>query len=180
MMEKLSGQPGFFSIFGGPTPSFIVMELGGCELTRTNVTEEGLRQAGAAIVRLHEVGLVHLDIKPSNFVWGTGGKVGQVHLIDFGFTSKPGTLVQGFLGSPGWCATSAMVPGAVVDYSMDHQSFMFTKAFLQGEKLPWFSPTISPRTAKGWNCALILKRAWLVAREPRPALFFFSKFEFEV
>ena len=33
---------------------------------------------------VHGQGLVHCDIKPSNFVFGRGDNAGRVYLIDFG------------------------------------------------------------------------------------------------
>ena len=37
---------------------------------------------------IHEKGIVHCDIKPGNFIFGTGEHAGRLHLIDFGL-SRP-------------------------------------------------------------------------------------------
>ena len=36
-----------------------------------------------AVKHVHSCGILHCDIKPSNFVFGTGRNAGRIYLIDF-------------------------------------------------------------------------------------------------
>mmetsp|Transcript_11423 Transcript_11423/g.23759 ORF Transcript_11423/g.23759 Transcript_11423/m.23759 type:complete len:340 (+) Transcript_11423:78-1097(+) len=46
------------------------------------IAEQALRR----IEYLHSKGVVHRDIKPENFMYGRGGKIHHLHLIDFGLS----------------------------------------------------------------------------------------------
>ncbi|KAI1786732.1 kinase-like domain-containing protein [Ganoderma leucocontextum] len=71
---------------------YLIMERHGPDLEHT-VKEIGLTERNAvalicqmldAIEYIHGKGIVHCDIKPSNFVLGRGDNAGRLYLIDFG------------------------------------------------------------------------------------------------
>ncbi|KAM5536437.1 hypothetical protein V8D89_009873 [Ganoderma adspersum] len=78
---------------------YLVMDLLGTDLGKTLKATEPqgptLRNAVVLICQMldvlehvHEKGIVHCDIKPGNFIFGTGEHAGRLHLIDFGL-SRP-------------------------------------------------------------------------------------------
>lgn len=45
-------------------------------------------QAIHYLAYMHSKGIVHRDIKSQNFLWGTGKKMHQLHIIDFGMSTR--------------------------------------------------------------------------------------------
>ncbi|HZU98832.1 MAG TPA: serine/threonine-protein kinase [Planctomycetota bacterium] len=67
------------------------------------VVEVGLAVA-RALAHVHEKGMVHRDVKPSNVLVTEGG----ARLVDFGLACKPGQECQGFaVGTPGYISPEA-------------------------------------------------------------------------
>ncbi|KAM5535346.1 hypothetical protein V8D89_011031 [Ganoderma adspersum] len=88
------GHPSIPDVFGWGRSQFyeyLAIELLGADLG-TRLDEEGLTRGNfvslvlqmfAAVKHVHSCGVIHCDIKPSNFVFGTGRKAGRIHLTDF-------------------------------------------------------------------------------------------------
>jgi len=66
------------------------------------LTSELVRQLIEGVQFMHEKGVAHLDLKPSNLVL-VGGRL---HIIDFGLAQLclPNQVLRGFRGTPGWVA----------------------------------------------------------------------------
>lgn len=100
---KQIGEPqrpqGFAEVFFfGKVGSFtcMVMDLLGKSLEECMEVCQGKMEASSAVLiaeqalrrieYLHSKGVVHRDIKPENFMYGRGGKIHHLHLIDFGLS----------------------------------------------------------------------------------------------
>ncbi|KAJ3195071.1 hypothetical protein HK101_001205, partial [Irineochytrium annulatum] len=83
--------------------------------------------------------MVHVDIKPSNFCIGRTGR--DLHLIDFGYATKPTTALPGQTGTPLFMAVSIQANGAICPcWTDDLESIGYCiMFFLAGGKqnLPW-------------------------------------------
>lgn len=93
----------------GPQPAWRVMNI--------------VRQVAAALVDLHDGGLVHRDIKPANILVcrGSDGEDG-VKLIDFGLVqhvAEPGRADDRVVGTPLYISPEAIVTPAEVDGRSD-------------------------------------------------------------
>ena len=102
--------------------AYLGMELLGDNLLRLRRQQKRLRfslgtalrfglQALHSLETMHEVGFIHRDVKPSNFVIGRGANTGRVYLIDFGLARAyrdkasdavipPRHDIGGFRGTP--------------------------------------------------------------------------------
>ncbi|KAI1786159.1 kinase-like domain-containing protein [Ganoderma leucocontextum] len=81
------GHPSIPEVFGWGRSQFyeyLATELLGCNLA-TGLDEMGLTRGNffAAVKHVHSRGILHCDIKPSNFVFGVGRNAGRIYLIDF-------------------------------------------------------------------------------------------------
>jgi serine/threonine protein kinase len=91
---KLYGMQGGFrylgmTLLGDPLDSRVRRKG---RLTSKEVSTVG-QQMVRRVQTLHEVGIVHRDISPPNFMFGVGPQSTTVHLVDFGLsTSISGTL----------------------------------------------------------------------------------------
>lgn len=101
-----------------------------------------LRQVGDALGAIHDVGVCHRDVKPSNILVN---EQLEVKLTDFGIARLPEselTMTTSFVGSPAYMSPEAFV-SAKVDYRADlfgfgimcYELLLGRKPF-QGENLP--------------------------------------------
>lgn len=61
------------------------------------------RRIGAGIMHLHNIGIMHRDVKPENILLKVKGDLNTVKLIDFGL-SKSATNTKSFIGTQGYLA----------------------------------------------------------------------------
>ena len=90
---------------------YAIMEYGGIELEKYNFPDINIKEklyivltiikeCAKAIKALHNIRIIHCDIKPQNFL--IIEKDGEYHIkiIDFGFCIEYGTIVNSYRGSP--------------------------------------------------------------------------------
>jgi serine/threonine protein kinase len=93
----------------------------------------------SALNHAHEMGWVHLDVRPSNIIVG---KQGSVQLIDFGCAAKKNVPLSQFRGCPPF-AHSDLLCSRLQNWlpaeKHDMASLSFTIAtLLAGSSVPWF------------------------------------------
>ena len=93
---------------------------------------------------IHSKGVVHLDIKPENFLFGIESKKHTLYLIDYGLSQKyierkrhvDYKRVRLFNGTERFCSLNALI-GYTQSRRDDLESMMFVILYLLNGTLPW-------------------------------------------
>jgi serine/threonine protein kinase len=93
---------------------YAIMEYGGIELEKYNFPEINIKEnfknnlyivltiikeCAKAIKTLHDIGIIHRDIKPDNFLIIEKYGIYDIKIIDFGFCIADGTTVNSYMGT---------------------------------------------------------------------------------
>ncbi|HWB76126.1 MAG TPA: serine/threonine-protein kinase, partial [Nannocystaceae bacterium] len=117
---------------------------------RAREVMELLLQAGRGLAAAHRAGLVHRDVKPSNILVGSDGRV---RVADFGLVrlSTPqtpgddvGASTNDLVGTPAYMSPE-QIDGEVVDARSDQFSFCVTAFEAITGELPFAGATVSAR-----------------------------------
>eukprot|EP01063_Lacrimia_lanifica_P015298 TRINITY_DN22099_c0_g1_i1.p1 TRINITY_DN22099_c0_g1~~TRINITY_DN22099_c0_g1_i1.p1 ORF type:complete len:383 (+),score=79.84 TRINITY_DN22099_c0_g1_i1:68-1216(+) len=158
------GTPGFAQLWDTGVDrgrNFLVLELLGPSLHSlvAYCGKIGLKSClmlGMQILQVvktfHELGWVHRDLKPHNFVMGRGAAGNVVHLIDFGLCtsversekkaqslkhqSVRTPLEKGLTGTPAFIAVATHLTN-MHTRNTDLEQLCYTIAYLANGKLPW-------------------------------------------
>jgi hypothetical protein len=99
----------FGKIKNNNTKFYALMENGGNELLKINFHPKNkslsdvlfiIKECAMATKILHDIDIIHCDIKPANFLFNEKNGNYNIKIIDFGFATKNGTLVTNWFGSP--------------------------------------------------------------------------------
>jgi len=85
----------------------IASPLGSHDFTSFSVTLNLMNQLTSAVAFIHENGVAHLDLKPSNLLVSCAADRPRLIMIDFDvsvFVDSPDTQIEGFVGTPPWVA----------------------------------------------------------------------------
>ncbi len=160
-LKGIAGIPTIFCHYTDETHSLIAMELLGPCLFDVDVQNINLgsiaRQILTTLQRIHEEGILHLDIKPGNIVYGgTKENGGSVYIIDFGvavhYRDENGnhnqyTTDSHFRGTYEY-ASSNIIAGIEPSRRDDLISLGYTLAALY-INLPWKDESKKIRLAQG-------------------------------
>lgn len=102
-----------------------------------------LIQAAQALEAIHREGIIHRDVKPSNFMVA---KDGRLKLMDFGVArgDEPGlTTTAGFLGTPAYAAPESFSGTGRLTESWDRWSLAVTAFELLTGRLPFAADSVN-------------------------------------
>lgn len=102
-----------------------------------------LLQAGQALEAIHQAGIVHRDVKPSNFMVG---KDGRLKLMDFGIArgDEPRlTTTAAFLGTPGYAAPESLTSSGKPDQAADRWALSVTAFEMLTGRLPFEAESVN-------------------------------------
>ncbi len=102
-----------------------------------------LIQAAQALEAIHREGIIHRDVKPSNFMIA---KDGRLKLMDFGVArgDEPGlTTTAGFLGTPAYAAPESFSGSGRLTESWDRWSLAVTAFELLTGRLPFAADSVN-------------------------------------
>ena len=150
--EELGRSPGIPRMLSAPWHScfeILILELLGCDIGRLLEACGGsfslkttLLLADQMLARVHTVhkhGFVHRDIRPENFVLGTGKAGNRVYILDFGIThyasQKTRKGVPGIIGTLLFASRSAHYGEGRSKYD-DLESLAYMLIYFQ-KSLPW-------------------------------------------
>lgn len=105
-----------------------------------------LWQIASGIADIHEVDVIHRDIKPNNMKFDSEG---IVKIFDFGLSRDDGAkaVTQGFKGTIGFAAPELIASGLVAfTKAVDTYAFGATAIFLAGKDLPSELELIPPQS----------------------------------
>lgn len=102
-----------------------------------------LLQAGQALEAIHQAGIVHRDVKPSNFMVG---KDGRLKLMDFGIArgDEPRlTTTAAFLGTPAYAAPESLMGSAKPAEAADNWALSVTAFELLTGRMPFQAESVN-------------------------------------
>ena len=102
-----------------------------------------LLQAGQALEAIHRAGIVHRDVKPSNFMVG---KDGRLKMMDFGIArgDEPRlTTTAAFLGTPAYAAPESLTGAAKPAEAADRWALAVTAFEMLTGELPFSAESVN-------------------------------------
>lgn len=102
-----------------------------------------LIQAGQALEAIHQAGIVHRDVKPSNFMVATDGRL---KLMDFGVARGDGprlTTTAAFLGTPAYAAPESLAGAGAPTEAADRWALAVTAFEMLTGRLPFAADSVN-------------------------------------